>query len=161
MAALIRLGSAYNRQLTAHPVITKTCTACTIAAAGDVVCQRATAETASPPLDGKRTARMVVFNAGVTPLVHLWYGALVKRFPSSVAHSALKRMVADQTLWAPVGLAAFLGANSLMETGGSGPAAKAAIAKSFLPVLQVRIAWSGPPLQCTSLPAIGCQWPPE
>ena len=135
MALLSRkLLASYSRLLTTHPIVTKTVTASAIAAAGDVACQVLTAEKprefSASALDKHRTFRMVVFTCGMTPLVHHWYLRLSGWFPN-----AFHRMLCDQVFWAPLGLAAFLGSNSLLEEQ-SLPLAKQQITESFLPVLK-------------------------
>ena len=132
-----RVLASYNASLTKRPIATKTLTAATIAAAGDLACQYLTHDRPSEELhvDWKRTGRMVLFNLGVTPLVHYWYLGLTARFP----HSPVRRVVADQLLWAPAGLAAFLITNSALETG-SFAAVPAALDRNFVPVLQANYA---------------------
>jgi protein Mpv17 len=80
--------------------------------------------------DWARTGRMAVWTAALTPGVHLWYNWLMRRFP----HSPLRRMVADQLIWAPVGLAGFFVAMGWMETGNPGTGV-AKLQRSFLPVM--------------------------
>ncbi|KAF9955944.1 hypothetical protein BGZ72_003261 [Mortierella alpina] len=75
-----------------------------------------------PPLDLPRMGRFMLYNFSVAPVIHTWYSFLDKNFPlkslSASASSpalqprllqtmtpAIKRMVADQTLFAPIGLA--------------------------------------------------------
>ena len=98
---------------------------------------------ASPPLDMPRLGRFMLYNFSVAPLIHTWYSVLDKKFPVATAIATthvtttgvknpsppssklvkaltpgLKRMVADQALFAPVGLALLFGGLTVMEGGG-------------------------------------------
>jgi protein Mpv17 len=137
---LARAASAYGAALVARPVVTKSATAAVIAAAGDLTCQallRAAAPPRSPPplgavvvvaadtdegepptaphsrWDAARTARMTLWALAVTPLVHKWFGWLGRAFPSS----PLQRMLADQLLFTPINIVAFLFTMGVAETG--------------------------------------------
>ncbi|KAF8933043.1 hypothetical protein BGZ58_006616 [Dissophora ornata] len=96
----------------------------------------------TPSLDFARMGRFMFYNFSVAPLIHTWYSFLEKNFPinitspsSSVNSSvkslpapssrliqtmtpALKRMVADQTLFAPAGLALLFTGLTVLEGGG-------------------------------------------
>ncbi|KAG9320919.1 hypothetical protein KVV02_001724 [Mortierella alpina] len=87
------------------------------------------------PLDLPRMGRFMLYNFSVAPVIHTWYSFLDKNFPlKSVSASALsstvrprwlqtmapaiKRMVADQTLFAPIGLALLFSGLTVLEGGG-------------------------------------------
>ncbi|KAI1321071.1 hypothetical protein EDD11_008652 [Mortierella claussenii] len=98
----------------------------------------------TPPLDYSRMGRFMLYNFSVAPLIHTWYTFLDRRFPllsnsnpavnSQVVSKmpppaqtsrmvqamtpALKRVVADQTLFAPVGLALLFSGLTVLEGGG-------------------------------------------
>lgn len=113
------MASWYAVQLVRRPVLTKTVTAVIITAAGDAACQALERREAvrrgdrPPRYDIPRTVRMGTWALLMTPAVHLWYASLMTRFPTS----PLKRMLADQLIWAPAGLVAFFVAMGVMETG--------------------------------------------
>jgi hypothetical protein len=81
--------------------------------------------------DGERTARMAGYTLAITPLVHVWYGTLVKTFPAS----PVKRMAADQILFAPTGLVLFLLSMGLLETG-SLATGQMKLQENFMTVMQ-------------------------
>jgi protein Mpv17 len=83
-----------------------------IAAAGDIVCQKMQGRHGHT-IDWPRTGRMAAITGIVTPGVHYWYTFLIHKFPTH----ALKRMLADQVVWAPAGVVVFLLGIGLMETG--------------------------------------------
>lgn len=89
-----------------------------------------------PPLDLPRMGRFMLYNFSVAPVIHTWYSFLDKNFPlKSVSASALnptagprllqtmapaiKRMVADQTFFAPIGLALLFSGLTVLEGGGT------------------------------------------
>ncbi|CAO3570626.1 unnamed protein product [Mortierella alpina] len=73
-----------------------------------------------PPLDLPRMGRFMLYNFSVAPVIHTWYSVLDKNFPLKMSASAsnstlrprllqtmapaIKRMGADQILFAPIGL---------------------------------------------------------
>ncbi|KAG0303144.1 hypothetical protein BGZ98_006965 [Dissophora globulifera] len=102
-----------------------------------------TAVTGTPPLDFTRMGRFMFYNFSVAPLMHTWYTFLDKNFPINNATApgaagatgagkmpapssklmrtvtpAFKRMVTDQTLFAPVGLALLFSGLTILEGGG-------------------------------------------
>lgn len=72
--------------------------------------------------DPVRSLRLVCYNAGIAPVVQTWFMTLDKFLPmkagatgAGVAGVVMKRVVADQLLFAPVGLAAFFGVMATLE----------------------------------------------
>jgi len=118
------LAVGFDDALTTRPRVTKALTAAAIAAAGDVLCQLATAGRAhadgasesaaaaaaaaapagSAGLDLGRTAQLAAFQLLMAPCVHEWYGLLAAHAPSPLAMT-----VFDQAVFAPLGTALFLG----------------------------------------------------
>ena len=84
-----------------HGTLTKSLTAGLIGATGDAACQ---ASNGDGGIDGLRTARMASWALLTTPLVARWYTALNSRWPAS----PLRRMIADQLIWAPPATASML-----------------------------------------------------
>ncbi|KAI7820783.1 hypothetical protein BC939DRAFT_425626 [Gamsiella multidivaricata] len=98
--------------------------------------------TSDSSFDFARMGRFMLYNFSVAPIIHGWYTVLDKKFPiqstsnpavSSVAATkipapnskfvqtmtpALKRMVGDQVLFAPVGLALLFSGLTVLEGGG-------------------------------------------
>jgi len=114
--------------------VTKVCTAVTIVGLGDLTCQKLEKGWAGS-IDWKRNARMASWMILTTPVMHLWYGFLLRTFPDS----ALKRMLADQIVFAPTSLALFLGTLSVMEHGANNrgvAVAKDKMEHSFWPILK-------------------------
>jgi protein Mpv17 len=98
---LVSAAASYDAALQRYPTSTKTATAVAIACAGDVACQRIVQ--GKGELDPARTIRIGVFSAGITPAVSKWYLLLARHFPNS----PLKRVVADQLIFAPIGTTAY------------------------------------------------------
>lgn len=134
MAFILGLWRSYNSLLLTQPIKTKVVSAVTIGAAGDLTCQylerRQRRKVVAAPgsnvsieeaFDLKRTARFASWIALVTPIVHAWYGLLTRKFPLS----PLYRMIADQTVFAPVGTAAMMVGVSFFEHIGDLPSARA------------------------------------
>lgn len=92
-------------------------------------------ETIPPSQDFARTGRFMFYNFSVAPIIHTWYTVLDKNFPiaaqavnnkqnqqaaARVMHTmkpALKRVAADQILFAPVGLAMLFTGLTVLEGG--------------------------------------------
>ena len=116
----------YSHRLETHPLATKCLTSGFISGAGDVLCQylvhknevaatnnkeegkedeeilRTTAHHAEFQLDTERTARFAALGFTlVAPVVHLWYGSLVTRFPGRGVGRVLMRTFLDQAFFAP------------------------------------------------------------
>ncbi|KAF9353127.1 hypothetical protein BGX34_011790 [Mortierella sp. NVP85] len=85
---------------------------------------------AAASFDLPRTGRFVLYNFSVAPLIHTWYSFLDRNFPianttattstrlAQTMTPALKRMMADQILFAPVGLALLFSGLTVLEGGG-------------------------------------------
>ncbi|KFH71597.1 hypothetical protein MVEG_01895 [Podila verticillata NRRL 6337] len=91
----------------------------------------------SSSFDYPRLARFMFYNFSVAPLIHTWFTVLDKRFPIPLGTKALpsshvtrfaprllttmapglKRMVVDQALFAPFGLALMFSSLTLLEGG--------------------------------------------
>ncbi|KAI8050576.1 hypothetical protein BDF22DRAFT_777939 [Syncephalis plumigaleata] len=82
-------------------------------------------------LDITRTARFAAYGFAIAPIIHHWYALLDRRFPLPVASSGVdtrmntrmlgqvvKRVLGDQVMFAPVGLAVFFSIMTLFEGGG-------------------------------------------
>lgn len=85
---------------------------------------------AATSFDLPRTGRFVLYNFSIAPLIHTWYSFLDRNFPitnttattttrlAQTMTPALKRMMADQILFAPVGLALLFSGLTVLEGGG-------------------------------------------
>ena len=115
--------------LETNPIATKVITSGLIAATGDLNCQYIVHMNANQQrvLDGKketdfsldplRTGRFGLLGAFlVAPCIHFWYGALYSKLPGSTLFATLQRTAADQLLFAPVFIVAFV--SSLMKLEG-------------------------------------------
>jgi protein Mpv17 len=134
-----RAFSAYGAALASRPILVQSVTAAVIAGAGDVVCQarargdadvvcqacargdaepspRSRAPRAGRGWEAARTARMAAWALAVTPVVSKWFSWLGRAFPTS----SLQRMLADQLLFTPLNICAFLFTMGLAETGTAG-----------------------------------------
>ena len=120
----------YLRSLSTHPLLTRTLTAAALTGCADAVAQRV--ENVVPYAAG-RTARLISWTFIITPAISLWYGAL------SGLSSPWARMAADQLLFAPLSLAAFLFFSAALEHGRAS-AGCAALRAKFSPLIKVRAA---------------------
>lgn len=97
--------------------------------------------------DFKRTVRFAAYNFCVAPLGGKWYifldkyfpmpvvtGAVTKTIQRQVNGMAIKRMVTDQALFAPAGLAVFFTAMGLAE-GGKWEGVKEKFQDAYVPAL--------------------------
>ena len=166
-----RAFSAYGAALASRPVLVQSVTAAVIAGAGDVVCQaraaepspRSRAPRAGRGWDAARTARMAAWALAVTPVVSKWFSWLGRAFPTS----PLQRMLADQLLFTPLNVCAFLFTMGLAETGtASGGMRKLQAMPSVLrsnyvvwPAVQwVNFAFVPPLLQPLAVNVVGLAW---
>ncbi|RYD36583.1 MAG: Mpv17/PMP22 family protein [Verrucomicrobiaceae bacterium] len=116
------LWQQYNKLLETHPLMTKCITAGAIAAVADVTCQVSfpSDEDANKSLlermDWKRTRNFTIVNTFLfPPLAHYWYGFLSVKIVGTTFMAAIKRVVLDQMLFAPVLLASFFSAVLLVN----------------------------------------------
>lgn len=78
-----------------------------------------------------RTARFATYGFAIAPIIHHWYALLDRRFPLPVASNGsatrinsrmleqvVKRVLGDQIVFAPIGLAVFFSVITLFEGGG-------------------------------------------
>ncbi|KAF9359512.1 hypothetical protein BGX26_012145 [Mortierella sp. AD094] len=135
---------------------------------------------ATTSLDYSRMGRFMLYNFSVAPLIHTWYSVLDKNFPlvannagtssnfptktitaqsSRLAQSmapALKRMVADQALFAPVGLALLFSGLTVLE-GGSFQDIKDKLGNTYLQTLKANyMVW--PLVQLVNFSVVGIAW---
>eukprot|EP01031_Cornospumella_fuschlensis_P027096 gene27096-32739_t len=107
----------YNSLLETHPLTTKCITAGVIAAVADVTCQVnfPSPEEVNKPIlermDWKRTRNFALVNTFLfPPLAHYWYGFLSVKIVGTTFLAAVKRVILDQMLFAPILLASFFSA---------------------------------------------------
>ncbi|KAJ2963271.1 hypothetical protein NQZ79_g1656 [Umbelopsis isabellina] len=100
-----------------------------------------------PRFDPYRTLRFALYNVAVAPLVGKWFMFLEKRFPMSTVQqtasgwlkhndkTTLKRMITDQTLFAPMSLSLFFTVMGFVETG-SIEGVQAKFKDAYLPAIK-------------------------
>jgi len=91
-----------------------------------------------PPFDFGRLARFAGWGFVIAPLQFRWLRFLQRTFPLSAAAAtvpALKRMLCDQVLFAPLGLVGFFSYMTFAE-GGDAAAVAARLGHVFVPTLQ-------------------------
>ncbi|KAF9544790.1 hypothetical protein EC957_011694 [Mortierella hygrophila] len=112
-----------------------------------------------PAHDLARTGRFMFYNFSVAPIIHTWYTVLDKNFPiaaqavsnkqnqqaaAKIIHTlkpAVKRVIADQILFAPIGLAMLFTGLTVLE-GGSLQQIKDKLNNTFIPTLQANyLVW--------------------
>ena len=109
----------YGQKLESHPLTTKCITSGFISGAADLMCQyiyhRNDHGTFSP--DWMRTGRFSLLGFGlIAPVVHNWYGFLIKKVPGQFIPAVLKRLFLDQIIFAPLFIPTFM--TSLMTLEG-------------------------------------------
>ncbi|WFD33179.1 hypothetical protein MSPP1_004237 [Malassezia sp. CBS 17886] len=121
-------GRLYQRSFEARPWATLAVTNGVLSVVGDALAQNLerrteehqTAENA-PGWDPHRSARFLAFGVGMAPILAEWNHFIEHRFPlrslsGRVVFGALLRRVAvDQLVFAPFGLALFVGSMGFME----------------------------------------------
>jgi len=116
----------YSKKLETHPYTTKCITSGCISGGGDLLCQyivykrkqKSSLSSSSSFFrpDWYRTGRFGILGfALVAPVVHLWYGALMTRFPGTSITTTLKRTFVDQAVFAPIFLPTFMTNLMLLE----------------------------------------------
>lgn len=97
----------YNQHLEERPLLTKSLTSVVLVGAGDVVCQKLVER--NETFDPGRWAR-AAFLGGVWvgPALHLWYNQLARLVPGSGIGVAVKRLILDQSLFAPTAIPIYL-----------------------------------------------------
>lgn len=108
----------YARKLETHPLTTKCITSGFISGMGDMACQyiyhKHDQDNFSP--DWLRTGRFSLLGFGlIAPVVHKWYGFLMKKIPGQDIQPVLKRLFCDQILFAPLFIPAFMTSLMLLE----------------------------------------------
>ncbi|OAQ33823.1 hypothetical protein K457DRAFT_134150 [Linnemannia elongata AG-77] len=116
-------------------------------------------QTIPPTQDFARTGRFMFYNFSVAPIIHTWYTVLDKNFPiaaQAVSNKqnqqaaakimqtlkpAVKRVTADQILFAPIGLAMLFTGLTVLEGGGL-QQIKDKLNNTFIPTLQANyLVW--------------------
>eukprot|EP00978_Attheya_sp_CCMP212_P040727 scaffold225522_cov57-Attheya_sp.AAC.1 len=114
----------YGQRLETHPIVTKCVTSGMIAGSGDAFCQYIVyhndkkddedARVGGGWWDAWRTGRFFLVGCFfVAPIVHVWYGMLLTRFPG--ISNVWKRLALDQLAFNPVFTPAFMGVLGLLE----------------------------------------------
>jgi len=112
----------YAAKLESHPLLTKCITSAFIAGSGDLVCQYIThcqkrenqtenyssvSNTFTPDIN--RTGRFAFLGMTfVAPMAHSWFGFLGKYVPGTSFTAAIKRVVLDQIIFAPIMIPGFM-----------------------------------------------------
>lgn len=117
------LFERYNHLLVVKPVTTKCITAGILAFVADIVCQTyfpSDVKDAKKPINERiswqRTSNFTLLNTVVVaPALHFWYSFLSSRIPGMGVIITIKRVVADQALFAPVLVPIILAGNLILE----------------------------------------------
>ncbi|KAG0002235.1 hypothetical protein BGZ65_002808 [Modicella reniformis] len=128
-------------------------------ATGSVDTQVEIDKSAASSFNFARTGRFMFYNFSIAPLIHTWYGFIDRNFPINPVVSAplrnthvpaatkvlqtmtpaLKRMMADQVLFAPIGLALLFSGLTVLEGGGV-QEIKDKLKNTYLPTLKANYA---------------------
>ncbi|KAI8322854.1 hypothetical protein GQ54DRAFT_240921, partial [Martensiomyces pterosporus] len=141
MKAVLRAWTALAQK---SPILTLAATNGILGGVGDILAQTAESKNRHDRRlnwDHRRTIRFVTWGAVCAPIFHKWYLFLNRCFPlpalhrrSAFAAALAKRVLADQMIYAPVGIAAFFVAMNAME-GHSWASAKARLSEYYWPTL--------------------------
>ncbi|KAI1367911.1 hypothetical protein F5Y08DRAFT_297293 [Xylaria arbuscula] len=77
--------------------------------------------TLATPFDFERLTRFMAYGFAMAPITFKWFGLLSRAFPitkTSALVPALKRVVVDQVVFAPIGVALFFSVMTVAEGGG-------------------------------------------
>eukprot|EP00545_Synedropsis_sp_CCMP1620_P005473 CAMPEP_0119009514 /NCGR_PEP_ID=MMETSP1176-20130426/4410_1 /TAXON_ID=265551 /ORGANISM="Synedropsis recta cf, Strain CCMP1620" /LENGTH=245 /DNA_ID=CAMNT_0006962041 /DNA_START=1035 /DNA_END=1772 /DNA_ORIENTATION=+ len=108
----------YSRKLDSHPILTKSITSAVIGGSGDVLSQYIEARNEKRPLqwDLVRTSRFGLLGfVLVGPVMHYWYGAIMRWFPGNSTSIVAKRVMLDQFVCSPLFLPTFLSGLWVLE----------------------------------------------
>ncbi|KAG5187937.1 peroxisomal membrane protein-related [Tribonema minus] len=95
------IWAAYNRALTAQPLLVKACTSLTGFTVGDILAQKFINKDAE--YDFMRTVRLGSFGALVHgPTGHWFYGMLDSKLPGTAPMTVATKVAIDQTIWNPI-----------------------------------------------------------
>jgi hypothetical protein len=108
----------YSRMLDTHPIITKSVSSAFIGGSGDIVSQYIAAQNEKRPFawDAVRTFRFGFLGLVlIGPVIHVWYGSVMRWFPGQSASAVIKRVALDQIFFSPMFLPTFLSGLWLLE----------------------------------------------
>ncbi|KAL9962828.1 hypothetical protein ACROYT_G031973 [Oculina patagonica] len=108
MRIVARAWAKYQQLLITHPWKTQTIGTGVLVAAGDVVTQQFV-ERKGFNHDCIRTARMGVVGLIIGPVLRTWYLTLDRIVPGAAKTAGFKKMLLDQSLFAPVMICFFFG----------------------------------------------------
>ncbi|XP_020610547.1 protein Mpv17-like [Orbicella faveolata] len=108
MRIVARAWATYQQLLITHPWKTQTIGTGVLVAAGDVVTQQFV-ERKGLKHDFFRTARMGVVGLIIGPVLRTWYLTLDRIVPGAAKTAGFKKMLLDQSLFAPVMICFFFG----------------------------------------------------
>jgi len=156
------LWEPYTRALEKRPLVTKMCTASFLMGVGDVCAQnlehfaaqrKASKEENNTEVEKDekqvaphkvpfnynyaRTARMACVGFILSgPMLHQWYKVLDRMVPGTGKAVVIKKIAADQLIYTPISLVAFLGILNVLE-GKSLPDLEAKMKRDFFSILGV------------------------
>lgn len=108
----------YSRSLDSHPIITKSLSSAIIGGSGDVLSQYIEAKNEKRPFEWNliRTGRFGLLGLVlIGPVIHYWYGAIMRWFPGNSASTVAKRVMLDQFFFSPLFLPTFLSGLWILE----------------------------------------------
>ena len=140
----------YSKRLETHPLTTKGLTSGLVSGSGDLLCQAIVGhyrnhhrtndvdnngnnkqpQSFLQRVDWIRTARFAFLGTVlVAPIVHYWYGALMKYIPGQTIMATFQRTFYDQTVMAPLFIPTFMSCLMMLE-------GKTSFEKEIVPALQ-------------------------
>lgn len=115
---MFKVFRLYSTALTRYPLVTKSLTAGTISAAGDIFCQKVfPVDKKNTKIDINRTIRFTFLGLCVLgPVLHKWYGFLGTNIVGTGIKSAMKRTALDQFVFAPCIISVIISTLSVIQT---------------------------------------------
>jgi hypothetical protein len=141
-SSFTKLFEKYNYHLNENPILTKSITAGIIAFIADIICQvyfpaNKEEDMKKSPLERinwRRTANFTFINLFlVPPVMHWWYGLLSTKIVGTSFIAAVKRVIIDQSLFAPVIIPVFLGGTLILD--GKPEEVVPKLSKDWIPTL--------------------------
>ena len=136
------LWGKYMELLERRPLETKIVTSGVLAFASDVICQKIDREYISKDdkkHDWIRTARFTSLGAFyMAPILHMWYGFLMRSFSGTGALVTIQRVALDQCIFAPVYLSGLFSCDMVLE--GKADKVEAKLRADLLPTVMANFS---------------------
>eukprot|EP01136_Pigoraptor_vietnamica_P007370 Opistho-1_new@2633 len=127
--------SSISACIARQPLLTNTALYSSLFLAGDVVQQKIEGHS----LDWARAARMGAMGLALGPVHHHWYSFIDRRLPSQSLSNVVKKVAADQAVFAPFCILSFFGGVATLE-GRTPQETREEVGRKFWPTYKVDCA---------------------